>query len=172
MHEFYWWSLGRNAVGQANDVKRKAVEGSWLIIDHAYRLKFQSRLVVNGDWCNYNRSGWWPLQHLPPGYYSNAVLGFLANDDGAGRLLGTSSMNPRGRIVGAFSLSARQWWEWRGSAGTRYSCSGESPVLGLELHLLFLGIAPCGSKLRRVLCFLFKLFIFFWKYINLFIVLL
>ena len=46
MHEFSWWSLGRNAVDQANDVERKAVEGDWLILGHADRSKFQSRLVV------------------------------------------------------------------------------------------------------------------------------
>ena len=46
VHEFSWWSLGRNAVGQANDVS--AVEGDWLILDHAGRLKFQSRLVATG----------------------------------------------------------------------------------------------------------------------------
>ena len=32
--------------GPANDVS--AVEGDWLILDHAGRLKFQSRLVVTG----------------------------------------------------------------------------------------------------------------------------
>ena len=46
VHEFSWWSLDRNAVGQANDVS--AVEGDWLILDHAGRLKFQSRLVATG----------------------------------------------------------------------------------------------------------------------------
>ena len=30
---------------------------------------------------------------------------------------------------------------------------GGSLILGLELHILFLGIAPCGSLLRWVLCF-------------------
>ena len=46
MHEFSWWSLGRNAVSQANDVE--GCGGDWLTLDHADRLKFQSRLVVTG----------------------------------------------------------------------------------------------------------------------------
>ena len=37
VHEFSSWSLGRNAVGQANDVEIMAVEGNWLIIDHALK---------------------------------------------------------------------------------------------------------------------------------------
>ena len=47
VHEFSWWSLGRNAVGRQM-MSRKAVEGDWLILDHAVRLKFQARLVVSG----------------------------------------------------------------------------------------------------------------------------
>ena len=46
VHEFSWWSLGRNAVGR--QMMCKAVEGGWLALDHADRLKFQSRLVVTG----------------------------------------------------------------------------------------------------------------------------
>ena len=46
VHEFSWWSLGRNAVGR--QMMWKAVEGDWLILKHAGRLKFQSRLVVTG----------------------------------------------------------------------------------------------------------------------------
>ena len=37
---------GQERWGPKNDVS--AVEGDWLIMDHADRLKFQSRLVVTG----------------------------------------------------------------------------------------------------------------------------
>ena len=47
VHEFSWWSLGRNAVGQQM-MCRKAVEGDWLILDYADWLKFQSRLALTG----------------------------------------------------------------------------------------------------------------------------
>ena len=47
VHEFSWWSLGRNAVGRQM-TGRKAAEGGWLILDHAGRLIFQPRLVVTG----------------------------------------------------------------------------------------------------------------------------
>ena len=63
---------------------RKAVEGGWLIIDHADRLKFQSRLVVTGaivigqDDDLFSTS--LPVTIL-------RFLGFLANHDGASRLL-------------------------------------------------------------------------------------
>ena len=37
---------GQERCGPANDVS--AVKGDWLLMDHAGRLKFQSRLVVTG----------------------------------------------------------------------------------------------------------------------------
>ena len=89
----------------AEQMMLKAVEGDWLILEHAGRLRFRSRLVVTVAIVIDRDDG---LSSTCLGHYSNAVLGFLANEDGASRLLGTCSMNPRGRIVGAFSLSDRQ----------------------------------------------------------------
>ena len=76
---------GQERCGPANDVS--AVEGGWLTLDHADRLK-KVPVTSGGDWRNCNWSGWWLLQYLPHSYYSNAVLSLLANDDGASRLFG------------------------------------------------------------------------------------
>ena len=105
VHEFSWWSLGRNAVGRQM-MGRKAVEGGWLTLDHADRLKFPSRLVVTGAIVIGRDDGLSSTSH--PVTIQMRFLGFLANDDGASRLLWTCSTYPSGRIVGAFSLSARQ----------------------------------------------------------------
>ena len=91
---------GQERYGLANDVS--AVEGDWLILDHAGRLKFQSRLVVTGaiviGWDD-DLSG---TSH--PVTIQMRFLGFLANDDGASRLLGTCSMNPSGRVCGSLLI--------------------------------------------------------------------
>ena len=84
MHEFSWWSLGRNAVDQANDVERKAVEGDWLILGHADRSKFQSRLVVTDAIVIGRVDGLSSTSH--PVTIQMRFLGFLANDNGASRL--------------------------------------------------------------------------------------
>ena len=70
VHEFSWWSLGRNAVGQANDVECCGER----LADSGPRGPVKIRATSGGDWRNCNWSGWWPLQHLRPGHYSNAVL--------------------------------------------------------------------------------------------------
>ena len=84
MHEFSWWSLGRNAVGQANDVESCGGR----LVDYGPRGKSKVPVTSGGDWRNCNRSRGWPLQHLPSSHYLNAVLSFLANDNGASRLIG------------------------------------------------------------------------------------
>ena len=143
MHEFSWWSLGRNAVGQANDMKgcggRLAGSGS--------RGPVKVPATSGGDWRNCNRSGSWPLRYLPSGHYSNAVLSFLANDNGASRLLGTRSMNSGGRVCWSVLIVGSSMTNLERGCMSQYSCSCGSPVLELEFHLSFLGIAPCGSLL-------------------------
>ena len=83
MHEFSWWSLGRNAVGRQM-MGRKIVEGGWLTLDHADRLKFQSRLVVTGAIVIGRDDGLSGTSH--PVTIQMRFLGFLANDNGASRL--------------------------------------------------------------------------------------
>ena len=65
---------------------RKAVEGGWLILDHAGRLKFQSRLVVTGGIVIGRDNGLSGTSH--PVTIQMRFLGFLANDNGASRLFG------------------------------------------------------------------------------------
>ena len=115
---------------------RKAVEGGWLTLDYVDWLKFQSCLVVTG---------------------AIVIVGMMA-----------SPVPPFWSLFkcGPWLLGERQWGEpivWRraplirgigfhcrlvndehrkGAQGVRYSYSGESPVLELELRLLFLGITP------------------------------
>ena len=79
MHEFSWWSLGRNAVGRQM-MCRKAVEGGWLIIDHADRLKFQSHLVATGAIVIGRDDGLSSTSHIAT--IQMRFLGFLANDKG------------------------------------------------------------------------------------------
>ena len=86
MHEFSWRSLGRNAVSQATYMERQAAEGDWLILDHAGRLKFRSRLVVTGAILIGRDDGLSSTSH--PVTIQMRFLGFLANDNGANRLFG------------------------------------------------------------------------------------
>ena len=65
---------------------RKAVEGGWLIIDHADRLKFQSHLVVTGAIVIGRDDGLSSTSHIAT--MQMQFLGFLANDNGASRLFG------------------------------------------------------------------------------------
>ena len=125
----------------------KAVEGGWLTLDHADRLKFRSRLVVTGAIVIGRDDGLFSTSL--PVTIQMRFLGFLANDDGAGRLFGDV-------------LHLSEWsalWErsqhrlvndehTKRGCRSQYSCSRGSLVLGLELHLLFSGIAPWGSLLR------------------------
>ena len=46
MHEFSWWVSGQERCGPANDVS--AVEGNWLILDHAGRLMVATGAIVIG----------------------------------------------------------------------------------------------------------------------------
>ena len=46
VHEFFWY-LDRNA-GDSQRMRRKAVEGDWLILDHVDWSKLQSRPVMTG----------------------------------------------------------------------------------------------------------------------------
>ena len=75
----------------AKQMMWKAVEGDWLILDHAGRLKFQSSLVVTGAIVNGRDDGLFGTSH--PVTIQLRFLGFLANVNGAGRPLGTYSMN-------------------------------------------------------------------------------
>ena len=60
-------------------ISKKAVEGGWLILDHAGRLKFQSRLVVTGAIVIGRDDGLSSTFH--PITIQMRFLGFLANDD-------------------------------------------------------------------------------------------
>ena len=75
---------GQERCGPANDVS--AVKGDWLILDHAGRLKFQSRLVVTGAIVIGRDDGLSSTSH--PVTIQMRFLGFLANDDGTSRLFG------------------------------------------------------------------------------------
>ena len=75
-------------------------------------------------------------------------LGLLANDNWASRLFGDVLNEFEGSDCWCVLILGSSMMKIERDRRTRYSCSGESPVFGLELHLLFLGIAPCGSKLR------------------------
>ena len=54
VHEFSCWFLGRNAVGQANDVN-KACGGR--LADSGPRGPIKVPVASRGDWRNCNRSG-------------------------------------------------------------------------------------------------------------------
>ena len=74
---------GQERWGPKNDVS--AVEGDWLIMDHADRLKFQSRLVVTGAIVIGRDNGLSGTSHKAT--IETRFLGFLANDNGARGLL-------------------------------------------------------------------------------------
>ena len=64
-------------------IGRKAVEGGWLTLDHADRLKFWSRLVVTGAIVIGRDDGLSGTSHPV-----TIQMRFLANDNGASRLFG------------------------------------------------------------------------------------
>ena len=53
VHEFSWWSLGRNAVGQANDVEGCGRR----LADSGPRGPVKVPVKSGGDWRNCKRSG-------------------------------------------------------------------------------------------------------------------
>ena len=107
VHEFSWWSLGRNVVGRQM-MCRKAMEGSWLTLDHADRLKFQSRLartcaIVIGRYDGLSSTS----------HSVTIQMRFLASwgkTTGWPEFWGRAPLIRVVGFVGAFSTSARQWW--------------------------------------------------------------
>ena len=113
----------------------KVVEGDWLTLDHAGRLKFQSPLVVTGAIViarDDDLSGTSSRSLLK---YGLRVLGERQRgeptiDDVLNESEGSDCWSVL--IVGSSMMNIAK------GCRTRYSCSGGSPVFGLELHLLFL----------------------------------
>ena len=146
VHEFSWWSLGRNAVDRQM-MSRKAVEGGWLILDHAGRLKFRSRLVVTGEIVIGRDDGLSGTSHAVT--IQMRFLAYWRTTTGEPIVWGRA---PLIRVVGfvvcgsVLNIGSSMMNIERGCM-SQYSCSCESAVLGLELHVLFPGIAPCGSLL-------------------------
>ena len=99
MHEFSWLSVGRNAVAGKQMMGRNAAEGGWLILDHAGRLKFQSRLVVvTGAIVIGRDNGLSSTSRI-----ATIQMRFLASwrtTTGRADGLGTCSTYPNGRVCG------------------------------------------------------------------------
>ena len=144
-HELSRWYLGKNAVG-CQMMCRKAVEGGWLILDHAGRLKFQSCLVVTGAIVIGRDDGLSSTSH--PLTIQMRFLASWRTTTGRADCFGTCLMNPSGRVCGSVLNIGLSMMNIERGCRSQFSCSCGSPVLGLEFHLLFLGIAPCGSLLR------------------------
>ena len=112
-------------------------------------------VTSGGDWRNCNRSGWWPLQPSLPVTIIDSKCGprllgeRQRGEPTIGDVLDESEGSDCRSVLNIGSLMMKIE---RGCM-SQYSCSRGSPVFELELHLLFLGIAPCGSVLRWVLCF-------------------
>ena len=121
VHEFSWRYLDRNAVGWQM-ICRKAVEGDWQILDHAGRLKFRSGLVTRAIVIG---------QHLPPGIrlLGERQWGELIVWGRAQWIRGTDCWSVL--IIGSSMTNIAR------KCRSQYSCSGGSPVLELELYLLF-----------------------------------
>ena len=97
MDKCSWLSLGRNTVG-----RQMMREGCGeRLFDSGPRGPIIVPVTSGGGWCNWWLVGMMASPVLPPGHYSNAVLGFLTNDNGASRLLGTCSTYARGRVCGS-----------------------------------------------------------------------
>ncbi len=155
VHEFSWWSLGRNAVGRQMMWRLRG-----RLADSGPRGPIKVSVTVDGDWRNCNWPGWWPFQNLPPSHYSNAVLGFLANDNGADRWLQACSTYSRGRVFGSVFFVGSSMTNIEKGCKPQYSCSGGSPVLGLELHLLSLELLRVAYYYGECCVFVLTLYFF------------
>ena len=123
---------------------RKAVEGDWLIINYTDRLKFQPRLVVTGAIVIGRDDGLCSTSH--PVTIQMRFLASWRTTTGRADYLGTCSTYPSGRVCGGVLNVGSSMTNLERGCRSQYYCSRGSPVFELELHLLFLGIALCGSS--------------------------
>ena len=144
VHEFSWWSLDRNTVDR--QMMCKAEEGDWLILDHADRFKFQSRLVATGAIVIGRDDGLSSTSHIATIQIRSKAS--WRTTTGRADCLGTCSTYPSGRVCGSVLNIGSSMMNIERGYRSQYSCSRGSPVLELELHLSFPGVAPCGSLLR------------------------
>ena len=144
---------GQERCGPANDVRLRG-----RLADSGPRGPIKVPVTSGGDWRNCNRSGWWPLQILPPSHLSNAVLGFLANDNGADRWLQACSTYSRGRVCGIVFFVGSSMTNIERGCKPQYSSSGGSPVLGLELLSSSLELLRVALNYRECCVFVLTLY--------------